>query len=190
MKKMKTLFKKGANHEVIDELQCSWVFDDGVTAHIKLDGTACAVIGGKLYKRYDAKRNKKTGLYKSPPAGAIECCEPDEITGHWPHWVPVAKEDKWHLEAMNGDLCDGTYELCGPKVNGNREGFSSHKLVSHNSGEVDIPSIKFDDLKLFLRDLRNEGLVFHHPDGRMCKIRRKDFGFDWPIKLKKGDDND
>ena len=25
-----------------------------------------------------------------------------------------------------------------------------------------------------------EGIVWHHPDGRMVKIKRKDFGFKWP----------
>jgi len=33
-----------------------WVFDEGVKATRKFDGTACAIIGGELYKRYDAKR--------------------------------------------------------------------------------------------------------------------------------------
>ena len=29
-----------------------------------------------------------------------------------------------------------------------------------------------------------EGIVFHHPDGRRAKIKRKDFGFDRPSKSK------
>ena len=26
-----------------------------------------------------------------------------------------------------------------------------------------------------------EGIVWHHPDGRMAKIKRRDFGLSWPI---------
>lgn len=46
---------------------------------VKLDGTACTVLQGKLYKRYDAKRGK------TPPNDGIPCDQPDPVTGHWPH---------------------------------------------------------------------------------------------------------
>ncbi|MCL2724468.1 MAG: hypothetical protein FWD69_08535 [Polyangiaceae bacterium] len=46
----------------------------------------------------------------------------------------------------------------------------------------DVPRT-YDGLKTFLADLDNkfspghlaEGIVFHHPDGRRAKIKRKDF---------------
>jgi hypothetical protein len=183
MKKMKTLLVKDENHLATEEIQCPWVFDDGVQAYIKSDGSACMIKDGVLYKRYDAKRNKKTGEFKQPPEGSIPCCEPDEVTGHWPHWAVCTREDKWHMEAFNGSEPDGTYELIGPKVNGNHERVGKHELLSHKKGIQDLTSVKFDyaGIKSFIECLPHEGIVFHHPDGRMCKVRRKDFEFDWPI---------
>lgn len=189
MKKMKTLFKKDPNNlgRVIDDLSESWITDEGVTAHIKRDGSSCMVKDGQLYKRYDAKRNRKTGVYKIPPKDSIACCDPDEITGHWPHWVPVTDVDKWHNEALSmypDGMIDGTYELCGPKINGNNDRLNDHVLFRHDGGRL----YGFDDLTCFnsclddMKLLNREGIVFHHPDGRMCKIRRKDFGLDWPIE--------
>lgn len=65
-------------------LGCEWVLNGEGIASIKRDGTACAVIDGALYARFDAKRGK------TPPPGAIPCDpEPDPVTGHWPHWVLV-----------------------------------------------------------------------------------------------------
>jgi len=157
-----------------------WVIDGEGQAFIKRDGTACAVIGGVLHKRYDAKRGK------APPAGAIPCCEPDEITGHHPHWVPVDANnpaDKWHALAMTSflrgglTLGDATYELCGPHFNGNPEGYVGDFFVRHDSEPLDDVPRDFDGLRDFIERLPHEGIVFHHPDGRMAKIRRVDFGF-------------
>jgi hypothetical protein len=43
---------------------CEWVLAGEGVATRKRDGTACAVIGGKLFKRYDVKRGRPV------PAGA------------------------------------------------------------------------------------------------------------------------
>ena len=169
---------------------CEWVIAGEGVATRKRDGTACAVIGGKLFKRYDVKKSK------SVPQGAIPCDEPDPITGHWPHWIEVGSEpdSRYHVEAFTGlrssdgsrfrprePIADGTYELVGPKVQGNPEGFAEHTLVRHGTEVVDPPRT-WDGLRDFLASYDGEGIVFHHPDGRMCKIRRDDFGFDWPPK--------
>ena len=74
---------------------------------------------------------------------------------------------------------DGTYELCGNKVQGNPEKIEGHKLVRHGCEVLQLPSLEFEDLKAFLSDASNdiEGIVFHHKsDGRMCKLRKSDFG--------------
>jgi hypothetical protein len=34
----------------------------------------------------------------------------------------------------------------------------------------------FENLKTYLEVVDIEGIVFHHPDGRMCKLRKSDFG--------------
>lgn len=183
MKKISTLFKKDPNdlRRVINEInpENNWVFtDQGVKATRKYDGTACAIIDGWLYKRYDVKKGK------SVPEFAIPCQEPDHITGHWPHWILCKYDDpadKFHMQAAIGtDLPDGTYELCGPKVQGNPEKFSHHILVPH--GEDVLPLLEpisnydFEKFKAFLQVRDIEGIVFHHPDGRMCKLRKSDFG--------------
>lgn len=178
MIKIPTLFKKDPTDlgRVINELQCEWVYDSGVRATRKFDGTAAAIIDGKLYKRYDVKRGRHV------PEGAMPCQEPDAITGHWPHWVAVTKEDKWFMEGLHNSnvngltLLDGTYELCGPKVQGNPEKLPFHMLIKHGSESVTLDDLDFDTIKDYLSTHDVEGIVFHHPDGRMCKIRKSDFG--------------
>jgi hypothetical protein len=190
MKKISTLFEKDPNDlsRVINSIDSdnSWALTEGIPTR-KFDGTSCAVINGELYKRYDAKKGK------TAPEGAIPCQEADPITGHHPHWVKCTEQDKWHWEAFyNSPLSsdktmpDGTYELCGPKVNGNPEHFASHVLVPHGIHvlhELDIlmtvydtPELLFAGLKSYLQEADIEGIVFHHKDGRMCKIRKCDFG--------------
>lgn len=181
MKKISTLYKKDPNDLgcVINEVnpENSWVFTDlWVTATRKYDGTACAIIGGVLYKRYDVKKGKPV------PVGAIPCQDPDEITGHWPHWIecyPNNPADKFHIEGFNNlqNKEEGTYELVGPKVQGNPEEFDRHTLVKHGSVLIEgvvIPS--FEGFREYLEDVDIEGIVFHHPDGRMCKLRKSDYG--------------
>lgn len=177
MKKMQTVF-------VIDraarcatfEVQAQWVLDGEGRATVKHDGTSCLVEGGELFKRYDAKKGK------TPPEG-FRAAEPapDPVTGHWPGWVPVRADDpadKWHVQAFSDDLPDGTYELVGPKVQGNRYGLDRHELWRHGREEVEVGRTR-EAIERWLRDHEAEGLVFHHPDGRMAKIRRKDFGLKW-----------
>lgn len=181
---MKTVFKKDPNDlgRVINEVQEQWVLDGEGVATRKWDGTACMVLNGELYKRYDCKRGK------TPPEGAIPCQEPDPH-GHWPHWVKCDRNnpaDKYHWEGYDvygRKLRDGTYELVGPKINGNKEGFNkdwSHFLVEHGDRILDGQfELTFESIRDFLEKTEIEGIVFHHPDGRMAKIRRSDFGFKW-----------
>jgi len=39
----------------------------------------------------------------------------------------------------------------------------------------DVPRT-FDGIRGFLETMDIEGLVFHHPDGRMAKIKKRDYG--------------
>lgn len=148
-----------------------WAITEGIATR-KFDGTSVAIIKGKLFKRFDMKKGRKL------PEGAIECQSADKITGHHPHWVPCLENDKHHWEAFNKQEKweDGTYELCGPKVQKNPEGFENHVLVRHGTQELNIQNRTFESLMKFCEKEDIEGIVFHHPDGRMCKIRKKDFG--------------
>jgi hypothetical protein len=188
---------------------CEWVLDGEGRATIKWDGTACLVQDGRLFKRYDRKPTKaarkrhKAALrrgetlqpyaiedLKPAPEGFEPCRplqEPDLITGHWPGWVPIdlyEPSDRWHREALEdrGPLPDGTYELVGPKIQANPYGLERHLLIPHGGLEEDYAVDRtFAGIRAFLDDWGHEGIVFHHPDGRMAKIRRKDFFFDWPL---------
>lgn len=183
MKKIPTLFeRKYENHRVvgINNKVCpgmEWVLAGEGIATIKLDGSCCAIIGGELYKRYDAKRGKK------PPAGAIPCCEPDTVTGRWPHWVKVedVPENKWFINAYNNTpgRVDGTYEAIGPHFQGNLYGLSDDILEPHGAKKIDVERT-FDGIKKYLSENAIEGIVFWKNGEPKCKIKRSDFGFEWP----------
>lgn len=173
MKKITTLFKKNLDNLalVTQEVDPSnaWALTEWIATR-KFDWTACAVIDGVLYKRYDAKNGKQ------PPKWAIPCQDPDPITGHRPHWVKIGENDKYHIEAsIDGLDIDWTYELCWPRVNGNPEKLQSHVLVPHGGEVIDLPVRTYDSIKEYLTTHDIEGIVFHHPDGRMCKIRKSDY---------------
>jgi len=158
---------------------CEWVLAGEGTASRKWDGTACMILDGVLYKRYDAKHGK------TPPPGAIPCDNPDPVTGHHPHWVrvdPSKPEDKWHV-AMSRKWIhdDGTYELVGPHFNGNPEGVPNDLLIRHGRDVIEVTR-SFDGIRDYLAAHAIEGIVFAHPDGRMCKIRRNDYGLPWGAK--------
>jgi hypothetical protein len=182
MKKISTLYKKEPTDlsRVTNEIdpENAWVVNEPLFAIAtrKYDGAACAIIDGQLYKRYDVKKGK------SVPEFAIPCQDPDAITGHWPHWLLCSHdrpEDKWFFEGFNNlaDKVDGTYELCGPKCQGNPEKFEQHTLVKHGADILQLFDLRFDGIKEYLLENDIEGIVFHHHiDGRMCKIRKSDFG--------------
>jgi hypothetical protein len=68
----------------------------------------------------------------------------------------------------------------GPKVNGNPERLAGHRLIAHaDAQQCRVFSLTFDGIRdtviLLAKEQGFEGLVWHHPDGRMAKIKRKDF---------------
>lgn len=184
MKKIPTLFERVFEGRRVTTIKptaksgLEWVLDGGGEATVKYDGACCAVIGGKFYKRYDAKRGRK------PPFGAIACCEPDPVTGHWPHWVPVdfdGSADKWFVHAYRNtpDIEDGTYEAIGPHFQGNPYGLERDILQRHGVEVIDLPRT-FEGIRDFLRDHHMEGIVFWRDGEPQCKIKRSDFGLKWP----------
>jgi hypothetical protein len=191
MQKIISLFCRnyGTNHRVRDEIVpgAEWVANGEGVATVKWDGTSCLVKDGVLYKRYDAKHGKV------PPPGFIPAQEaPDPVSGHWPGWLKIEaskSSDVWHLDAIaprtpeDCGLADGTYELVGPRVQGNHHNLTKHKLILHGNDKFsEKPPRTFDGLYDWLIRHAVEGVVWHHQDGRMVKIKRKDFGLMWPIK--------
>ena len=185
MKKIPTMFVRDeVNRALVTRVVtpgCEWVAAGEGTATRKYDGTSCAIIKGALYKRFEAKDEQL--IRKPAPPGAI-LVDRDELTAKSIFWVPVGDgpEDKWHRKAWDAryeqDREDGTYELVGPKVQGNPENFEAHRLVRHRDVEryYGAPRNFFGLLTFFARDPSIEGIVFHHPDGRMAKIKLRDFG--------------
>ncbi len=179
MKKIPTVFERdwnGDRSRVINQVHndCGWVLAGEGIATRKLDGTCCLIRDGKLYKRREIRKGETW------PAD-FEVADIDAETGKSVGWVPVGDgpEDSYHREAFREQEIirrDGTYELVGPKIQGNPENWAGHQLVLHGSIlEDDVPR-SFNELRDWLAGQSIEGIVFHHPDGRMAKIKLRDFG--------------
>lgn len=184
MEKIISLFARNYHSDrlVRDEIVkgAEWVANGEGIATRKFDGTSCLIEDGKLYKRYDAKKGRQPPVNFRPAQK-----DPDPISGHWPGWLPVSIEnpdDRWHVEAWRnanvgaGTLDDGTYELRGPKIQGNPERFNFHVLIKHGVDVVLNCPRTFDALREFLAENDIEGIVWHHNNGAMVKIKGKDFG--------------
>lgn len=203
MKKIPTLFEREfENHRLVRTLDkvtpgFEWVLNGEGVATVKYDGSCCAIMDGKFYVRYDAKEGRK------PPEGAIPCCDPDPVTGHWPHWLEVdiqnpQKDYKWFVEAYKNTTLpiiskNATYEAIGPHFNSNPYHLNHDRLVLHGQTRLDediFPDLlgngdgkrTFEGIKRYLEETEIEGLVFWKDGEPQCKIKRRDFGFEWPIK--------
>jgi len=191
MKKIPTLFKRDIKtHLVYDEIVegTEWVGQGKGYSTIKFDGTACMIKNGVLYKRLTVKNGDK------PPFNAILC--QDTYIGQLPCWVLVtdSKEDQWHREAFDKlevssynkkhhkDLMF-TYELVGPKINGNKLKLRSHDLFPHGHNVLLHVPRDFKGLQEWLSlNMWLEGIVFYNDKDnkrKMVKIKRRDFGLKW-----------
>ncbi len=178
MKKIPTIFVRDMSKQpalVTYEWKagCEWVRDGEGIPTVKYDGTCCLVRAGKLYKRRELKQG-------TPVPVDFEAADYDEETGKTVGWVPVGDgpDDRYHREGFHGQP-DGTYELIGPKIQGNKNHVSQHSLVLHGADPIRDDPRTFEAIKDYLAMVEVEGLVWHHPDGRMAKIKRRDFGLKW-----------
>ena len=173
MKKIPTMFVRDESvkgHPVTNQIkpECQWVLDGEGIATVKVDGTNVKIEGGQLFKR------------QKPASGDY-----DEAS-----YVPCDRAnpaDRWAFEAFDAlkDQADGIYELCGPKVQGNPHRLERHILIPVVPPGpvvcgVEVEDRTYEGLRSWLQSSEFEGLVFHHPDGRMAKIKRRDFGLRWP----------
>ena len=197
MKKIPTLFERVfEDHKKVSikpdvRKGMEWVLAGEGIATLKFDGSCCAIINGEFYRRYDAKNGKAV------PEGAIPCCEPDPVTGHWPHWVkvdPADPADKWFWEARCNTiatdfvmLTDGTYEAVGPHFQGNPYKLKIDVLVKHGEDKLEVPRT-FEGIKKYLEDNYIEGIVFWKDGEPQCKIKRSDFELEWNNKNIKKDE--
>lgn len=191
MKKMPTVFVRNFGsgpHYVTEQVTpgCEWVLAGEGIATRKYDGTCCML---DEQGRWWARREIKPG--KEIPPYFVEA-DHDEVTGSTVGWEPIGHSSfsRWHAEALaaaDDDVEDpwngwksGTYELIGPKINGNPERYERHWLIRHENAEpFAFPDRSYAEMRRVLTFLREkygyEGVVFKHPDGRMAKLKAKDF---------------
>ncbi len=185
MRKLPTLFQRDPDDRahVLPEVNpvCQWVLDGFGVPTRKYDGT-CVMLdeAGDWW----ARREVKPG--KTPPPDFVPV-ETDQVTGKTMGWEPIARSAfaRWHAEAVAGaapeyGFAPGTYELVGPKINGNPERRDGHHLIAHRSAEEFLLLERTfealrDQLLAFHALDGCEGVVFQHPDGRMAKLKARDF---------------
>lgn len=179
MRKIPTLYVRNPHDRkhVLDVVSfgCEWVLDGEGVATRKFDGTCTMLdIDGRWWAR------RMVDIFATPPLNYVEIMV-DPLTGKSIGWEPIEQSGfaKWHADALAGsiDLAGpGTYELVGPKINGNPEQFFDHALIGHHRAERYAAPRDFTELAEWLLARPGmEGLVWHHEDGRMAKIKRKDF---------------
>lgn len=170
MQKIPTMFVRDESQRgrpVLDAWtpECEWVRDGDGVPTVKIDGTNVKIEGGELFKRQKPKEREYDN------ASYVPCDRANP-------------SDRWAWEAFDRALRDGIYELVGPKIQGNPQGHVSHALIRvvPPDQRLDAGAVprSFVGLRDWLTAHPVEGLVFHHPDGRMAKIKRRDFGLRWP----------
>jgi hypothetical protein len=180
MRKIPTVFLRDESQRMTYNPNplCDWVFRGEGIATVKLDGTCVMCWRGEWFFR----RTVKPG--KPKPEGFVEL-EVDPNTGNTVGWEPRVNSsfNECLIDAgADGGFVSGTYELCGPKIHRNPQELPHHSLFRHS----DVASLHefprdWEGMRSRLEDnIYMEGVVFHHMDGRMAKVRRKDFGLPWP----------
>lgn len=183
MEKIPTLFERDDDFRVVNQPrpECAWVFEGEGTPTEKLDGTnvRLTIRSGQLVRlekrRNPSKPQKKQGI----------------VDGWYVDASEDAAEDKWIFEAARATDVSGwpdgehSCEALGPRIQGNPLELPALVCVPFNREAPvyqDVPR-DYGGLLEFLASLESryspghlaEGIVFHHPDGRRAKIKRKDF---------------
>ena len=193
MKKIPTLFKREYDPQgrIVNTLNVvtpgfEWVLAGEGEATEKIDGSCCAIIDGKFYKRFDAKEGRKI------PSNAIPCQKMrDPYTGHFPHWIPVelnSNKDRWFAEAYYNTVWatqDGTYEAVGVHFQGNPYDLDADFLEPHGRIKIKDCPRDYEGIKEYLRTHDIEGIVFWKDGEPRCKIKRSDFGFAWNGRVER-----
>ena|SRR5881628_1112854 len=127
-----------------------------------------------------------------PDLPVCRVCGITTVTGKTVGWEPIEQSSfaKIHQAVLDAPedtfagnyYAPGTYELVGPKINGNPHGLDRHLLTRHGVIKLQGVPTGFDALRDYLLDWpadgwpeNVEGVVWHHPDGRRAKIKIRDF---------------
>lgn len=99
------------------------------------------------------------------------------IVATWP-------DGAWSCEALGPKIQGGVENVHGiipfsmPRWAENHT-IPTHLLVAR--AERGAVMFDYNSISAYLQSVAIEGIVFHHPDGRMAKIKRRDFGHSWPV---------
>lgn len=202
MQKIPTLFVRNPDDRahILNEVTpgCEWVVTDPHAIPTrKWDGT-CVMLddNGAWWARREVKPGKKAPDNYVP-------ISTDETTGKTVGWEPIAQSSfaGVHAEALayRSDALafrslalalpsvppPGTYELIGPKINGNPEDYPGHILIGHGwvpfSERLDFEGAPrdYDGLRDWLTSRPYEGIVWwRDPADPRCdkvKLKRRDF---------------
>lgn len=185
MKKIPSLYVRDINDmaHVLPEVNpvASWVIDDAarVQATVKYDGT-CMLLDS--YGMWWSRRQVRPD--RAVPENYVPV-EHDPATGKTRGWIPAEQSQyrDFHAEALelHGYQRPGTFELVGPRIGKNPHRLSRHRLLSHGCTPMEGIPTDFHALAEYLHIHQwtwggyLEGVVWHHEDGRMAKIKTKDF---------------
>lgn len=113
----------------------------------------------------------------------------------------VSEKLFYHLFCVDDEI--RTLEAVGPAWQSNPHGLPKNTLIVHGADRLDdfaesveeqigygkeigasqlTPDVLFDLLEDYLRSHEIEGIVFWRDGSPLCKIKRSDFGFPWPVK--------
>jgi hypothetical protein len=183
MEKIPTMFERDEHFKVIPTVrpECAWVLTGEGTPTEKLDGMnlRLTVRSGQL-----VRVEKRCNPSKAQKASGI-------VDGWYVDTDEQSAGDKWILVAAGNTGVSGwpdgehPCEALGPKMQGNPLGLAEHQCVPFN---LEVPVYdalprSFEGLAKVLVEMESryspghlaEGIVFHHPDGRRAKIKRRDF---------------
>lgn len=161
---------------------CEWVLAGEGVATQKFDGTNVQVTVKREVIVLVEKRRNPTAEEK--------------LRGVEPSYIPTSPDnpaDKHILAAAMAadteDWPDGVWscEAIGPKIQGGVEAHNFTTLIPFGlplwpvNHAISVPRT-FDELRDYLEHAVLEGVVWHHADGRMAKIKRRDFGHKWPLR--------
>lgn len=185
MKKIPTIYSRDWNNNpryVTREPnpECAWVFAGEGKPTRKYDGTCVRFDGERWWARREVKPDRADPpnfllIEEDAETGKRVGWEPADATGFYRYLVQAAGGDTELL-----DWAPGTYELCGPKINRNPEGFPEHRLVRHDdAAPIEVGELTWDGIRAAVLAVAEadgvEGIVWHHDDGRMAKIKARDF---------------
>lgn len=186
MRKISTIFERNweTDRKVNAQLIVDFDFEHAVATE-KLDGTNIRVtVRNGIVVRSEKRRNPSK---QQKQAGIVDPWYVD-INEHSP-------EDKWMMAAINGTdfsaVPDGEWpaEALGKNIQGNPLQLEGNQVFIFSLPDwrerillTDAPHT-FSELREYLNtkkscvgnDCLMEGVVWHHPDGSMVKIKRKDF---------------